>query len=84
MNLKFYAEYAYYKNSEEKEEAKIYLTLWKKFYLRKLGKQVEYVNEQWVDREDLGTLAQYSSLALKFCVKDEKNNVYELDGMDQR
>lgn len=71
-------------DENEKAEAKQYLLLWKKFFIRKLQKdsyRVEVVDEQWVEREPMyiGALAQRGSLSLKICV--EGKYFYDLEGI---
>ena len=81
---KFFGEYVSYLANDEKEEqdAKLYLQLWKKFFLRKLQKdayQVKIIDEQWIERspEVMGYLRQTKGLALKIQVVANYHNDLE-------
>ncbi len=72
----FFGEYAYYIDEAEKEEAKTYLSLWKKYLLQKLNREVfsmRLIDEQYITREPLydGVLCQRSQLALKVALELE-------------
>jgi hypothetical protein len=80
---KYFGEIARYPthSEEEKEEAKKYLELWKKFLLRRLSRDsfnVMVVDEQWGIREAYldGSLAQNENMYLKLCLESDFN--YEL------
>ncbi len=80
LTVKIYAEWAYYETEEEKKEAEQYLLLWKKFYLRRLGKNVKHLEDHFIDRKpwEVGVLSRYGTLAIKMCVTDPLNREYEL------
>ena len=65
MDKDFYAEWVFYSNDQEKEEAIIYLNLWKKFFLKKIG--LELLDEQFVDRPKF--CDQIATLGIKIQTK---------------
>lgn len=82
--MKFFGEMAPYNegDEEEKQEAKQYLLLWKKFFLRSLQKDcydVKIIEEIWSERPAnlSGMLCQRATLVLKLCV--QADFYYELD-----
>lgn len=69
--LKFFAEDACYCSEKEKEEAKLYLELWKKFLIKKLNKEFLYVtvfDQEWSERNE-DSLCQTTRISLRICVK---------------
>jgi len=73
----WFGEWVEYRNEEEKDEAKIYLSLWKKFFTRKIP-TLELMDCQFVDRpkyEDLSGCVRTSvksTLGLKLQMKGDK------------
>ena len=53
MENSFFSEWVIYENDEEKEFAKLYLDLWKKFYLRKINEFTQVGEDQFIDRKDV-------------------------------
>ncbi len=85
----YFGEWVEYRNEEEKIEARQYLELWKKFFMRKVP-DMEFVEEQIVDRVNIhpinitGTYfgEPKSTLALKICMKGKKpKNVLNLSDL---
>lgn len=79
--MTFYGEYVDC-CEEEKEEAKSYLNLWKKFTLRRLKKRhpsVELIDEQVIERgpEYSGPLSEQGTIAIKLCICTELNGELE-------
>lgn len=78
-NLHYFGEWVEYRNEEEKIEAKQYLELWKKFFIRKIP-TLEFVEETFIDRpkyECWGGAVRNSvkaTLGLKICMKGEKSD----------
>jgi hypothetical protein len=78
---KFFGESALF-HEDEKEEAKQYLLLWKKYFIRNLSDfvtGVTFIDEEWIERNDF-----YSSpihpmirISLKLCI--EAKYKYELE-----
>jgi|TARA_R110000822_G_scaffold125342_3_gene260013 hypothetical protein len=79
MSEHFFGEWVEYRSEEEKIEAKQYLDLWKKFFMRKIP-DLEFVNEQIIDRKNIAPISlgglllgePISTLAIKICMKGEK------------
>lgn len=74
----YYSEWVTLDSNEELEEAKIYLNLWKKFFLKKIGNP-KVVAEQLVikNRDDLKlpfseNVNWHSVISIKFCVKQNE------------
>lgn len=72
----FFGEVVYYfaDSPEERDEATIYLNLWRKFLLRKLCNQLEeyeLIDEQIVERtpEFVGAFNLYSTIGLKLAFR---------------
>lgn len=62
----FYGEWVEFRDENEKEEAKTYLNLWKKFFVRKLPSTVTLVEEQWIQKPAIAYGAfGYPSLGMK-------------------
>jgi hypothetical protein len=76
MSEYFFGEWAEYKSEEEKIEARQYLNLWKKFFMRK-NPNLEFVNAQIIDRKNISPVSlggflpgePISTLAIKICMK---------------
>lgn len=66
MKSNFYGEWVHYESEDEKEQAKQYLKLWKKFFLKKNDSE-KFVGEQWVEQPawEHGALIKPATLALK-------------------
>lgn len=78
---KFFGEHAEFL-PDEKDEAKAYLLLWKKFFMRRLKKDLQtftIIDESWIEREPYlkGPFSLYATLALKICV--ESDYFYDLE-----
>jgi hypothetical protein len=79
---KFFGEWVHYLDGDEKDkqDAKLYLELWRRFIMRKLeGPLQEYspaegFSEQWVDRPSIyvSCLKKYGTLGLKMCFTKKK------------
>jgi hypothetical protein len=93
MKEHFYGEWVRYDNEEEKIEAEQYLKLWKKFFLKKLPEEMEFVEDHLIDRP-IGTLmmkslthdepSKFGTLGVKICVKREENIADEKGRFDWR
>lgn len=73
-SIHYFGESACFGNDEEKKQAKIYLELWKFFFIAKHYREcvsVEIIDEQWIERDPQfdGILAQRAWLSLKLGVK---------------
>ncbi len=74
--LHFFGEYVQFHDGDkaEEEEARLYLTLWKKYLVQKLNKdcyRVEIVDEKWGGRDPMmiSCLAQHRQIYLKLGIK---------------
>lgn len=81
MENRYFGEWVKYHNEEEKKEAMIYLTLWKKFFLSK-AEGMSFIEEQFIDRPYLenlfGLKTSYSTLGLKITLNGQiKNEISE-------
>lgn len=85
----FFGEWVEYHNEEEKLQARQYLELWKKFFLRKIP-NLEFVEEQFIDRTNIFPISlngymtgpSNSTLGLKICMKGKKpENVLSLSDL---
>lgn len=73
----WFGEWVSYENDIEKQEAKIYLNLWKKFILKKL-KNLELIEEQWIDRDESYKLS-ITTLGLKLQMLGEKSDTFDIN-----
>ena len=83
MENKYFGEIARF-SEEEREEAKQYLLLWKKYLLRRLKRDtynLKVIEEDWGERPPYldGSLAQQSTMYLKLYIHADWN--YELGRM---
>jgi len=74
--LHFFGEYVQFLDGDKiaEDEARLYLTLWKKFLIQKLNKdcyRVEIVDEQWGGRDPMmiSCLAQCRQICLRLGIK---------------
>lgn len=75
----FFGEWVEYYNEKEKEQAKIYLEWWKKFFLRKVPGLKETNEEQWINKKDVFG-KNVSTLGLKIKLKGKKTpDILSLD-----
>lgn len=68
MKSLIYSEWVEYKNNSEKIEAKSYLLLWKKFFIRKIPTYLELKEETWLEFPEI-CIDCYPTLALKLELK---------------
>jgi len=67
-NKQWYSEFCSYRTKKEKREAYRYLTLWKKFLMKKLPERLYFKEEKWSETYNLTTIT------LEFCMAKEKND----------
>jgi len=83
-DYKFFGEWIHYLDGDDKdkEDAKLYLELWKRFIMRKLENSLEEYEpvfpeehgEKWIDRPSIYTscLKKYGTLGFKMAFKKKK------------
>lgn len=80
--IRYFGEWVFWENEEEKEEAIQYLSLWKKFFLKKLPDMVQEGHDQIVlkpsvQQDSLGGLLPKMSkptLGIKIAMKRKLND----------
>jgi hypothetical protein len=76
-DFQYFGEWVEYRSEEERIEAKQYLDLWKKFFLRKVP-DLEFVEEHFIDREN----ALIYTFGIKIAMKGKKpENVLSLSDL---
>jgi hypothetical protein len=85
--LKMFGEYANITSEDEKEEARSYLHMWKKYLIRRLSRDsydVKIIDVQWGERPS-GSLMQLTDMYLKILVEFEwkyDDHLSKLEGID--
>jgi len=64
----WYSEFCSYNTAIEKREAYRYLTLWKKFLMKKLPERLYFKEEKWEETSNIATIT------LKLCMTKEKGD----------
>ena len=68
----YFGEWVPFENEEEKQDARKYLELWKKFILKKLNIMNQIHADHWIEREFVYDMYlntyPYQTLGLKICL----------------
>jgi len=67
-DLHWFGEWVPFEDDEEKEEAIKYLTLWKKYLLKKFSTMTQFGHDQIIVRPCNGILS-YHKIGIKICLK---------------
>ena len=65
MTTQYFGEWVEYRDQEERDQANTYLSLWQKFFIRKLGAGAKVIEEQIVDRPNYEELSEPSRIRLQ-------------------
>ncbi len=85
--LKMFGEYANIQNENERDEARSYLLMWKKYLIRRLSRDsydVRIIHEQWGEKPS-ASLMQSKDLYLKIIIAFEwkyDDHISKLEGIE--